>query len=95
MKPGERILFRVSATGQPLTVVWRPKPDPALLADRYGAGTGVYLDPAEAEAAQATAELLHRLRVAAGRALAGRHDLLRKPNARPGNRPGNSGRRKP
>lgn len=66
MKPGERIVFGLSATGKPLTMTWRPNPDPALLADRYGAGNGVYLDPAEQLAAQCTAELLLGVRRAAG-----------------------------
>jgi hypothetical protein len=63
MKPAQRI----NAAGKPLsTVVWRPLPDAAIRARRYGAGEGVYVDPAEAVAAQATAELLHQVREAAG-----------------------------
>lgn len=43
--------------------------DPDVAARRYGAGDGIYLDPAEAQAAQTAAALLHRVRMEAGRSV--------------------------
>ena len=53
-------------------VLRRPAAGLQLRLRRYGAGDGVYLDPVEARAAQATAELLHRMRTGRAGRLAGK-----------------------
>jgi hypothetical protein len=63
--PGERKpgMF-YNAAGKCLGAgTWELLPHPALAADRYGAGRGIYLDPEEHRAAEATAELLFRIRL--------------------------------
>ena len=70
MRPGHRPAPAFNAAGEPITTVYVRTVDPALRADPFGDGHGVYLDPAEAAAAQATAELLMRIRRAAGERVA-------------------------
>ena len=58
----EHAFIQFTGDGRPQTITWRRRPPAALSQDRYGAGTGVYLDPAEATAARETASLLFSIR---------------------------------
>lgn len=80
----EQQYLTFSPDGQPTLMTWRRNAPMELRLDRYGDGRGVYLDPAEQAAAQATAELLFRIRRAAGERVALMAAARRRGVRRPG-----------